>query len=112
MASAKKRVGEWRLVRSEPGSYEYETTRGPMTYRVSIFDDAGRWRLMAGGFKNDSSARHVPEADSIERYGGAMHVADDFEDAKNKAYRFMRKMPAGMVGYNGLLDTASRAGWD
>lgn len=101
MAPIKKEVNGWRLVTSESGSYGYEKRFGQYIFRLDIFDDLGTWRVMAGGGPDQ------------EQYGGASGIAENFDEAREMAYAFMKKFeyPGFGGSYNLLLQAAEEAGW-
>jgi len=81
-----------------------------MVYDVTIHDGSDSpWEVMAGAWYQ-GSGRKPEQVKSVERYGAPAHHAESFEDARRKAYKFMKKF-SGSPGYNGLLDLAAEAHW-
>jgi hypothetical protein len=116
MPSVKNGVAGFTLESSSSGAYHYrlrqDIGRGnQMVYEVTIHDDdrACNWSVMAGAWF-EGSGRTPEQIQSIEQYGGPAHCAPSFEDARKKAYAFMRAF-SGSPGYNGLLDLAAEASW-
>lgn len=116
MTALKRTVSGFELENSASGAHHYRLRQdvgdgAQMVYSVTIHDGDGNcaWSVLAGGWY-EGGGRTPEQMKSIERYGAPSHCADSFEEARERAYKFMRKF-SGSPGYNGLLDTAAEAHW-